>query len=111
MRLKPGIIRQPCDGWNCQGDCRYMVRISSWNFSSINDDGSPLFGLDWDGTAVGYKTRIWIEGQELSVLFTNYDGQDTACASAAGLYAEQLNESGTIGFALVQDDCHFRAEI
>jgi hypothetical protein len=77
----------------------------------FNDDGSAIFGLDWDGTAVGYEARIWFEDQELSILFTNYDDQDEACASAAGLYTVQINEDGTISFELVHDDCHFRMEI
>jgi len=75
------------------------------------DDGSAQFGLDWDGTAIGYAARVWFEGQELSIQFTNYDGQEDACAFAIGQYGVHVHANGAIGFIPIDDDCHIRAEI
>jgi hypothetical protein len=76
----------------------------------FNDDGSAQFGLDWDGSFAGYEATIWFEGQELSVRFTNYDGQDEACASTTGRYTVQLHQGESLSFVAVHDDCLFRMD-
>ena len=76
----------------------------------FNDDGSAQFGLDLDGTAIGYEAMIWFEDQELFVQFTNYDGHIEACASSIGRYTVQLHQGESISFTAVHDDCLFRME-
>ena len=77
----------------------------------FSDDGSAHFGLDWNGTAIGYEARIWFTGQGLSIQFANYDGQIKPCYSAVGLYNVHLLEDDTIRFVPVYDDCQFRMDI
>jgi hypothetical protein len=77
----------------------------------FNEDGSAQFGLDWDGTSMGDEAIIWFEGQALSVQFTDYEGQDEACASAIGRYTVQLYQGESISFTAVHDDCQFRMDI
>ena len=76
----------------------------------FNDDGSAQFGLDWDGSFAGTEAMIWFVGQEMSVRFTNYDGQDEACASTIGRYTVLLHQGESISFAAVHDDCLFRMD-
>lgn len=77
----------------------------------INNDGSAQFGLDTDGTPIGYSAMMWFEDQQLSVLFTNYDGPNETCRSAVGFYTVQLHQGGAIRFETVHDECRFRQEI
>ena len=77
----------------------------------FNDDGSAHFGLDWDGTEIGYEARIWFESQRLSILFTDFDGHINGCSTSVGLYNVDLHSEGTISFKPVHDDCQFRMEI
>ncbi len=105
LRLEPGqatMVEEIAGTWHA-----FPVGL----VLQFNDDGSAQFGLDWDGTAIGNEAEIEFEGQELSIRFTNYDGQNEACASSAGLYTVQLHQSGNISFEPVQDDCQFRMDI
>lgn len=76
----------------------------------INPDGSAQFGLDRDGTVLGHQAQMWFEGPELSVRYTDYEGQDAACAKQTGHYTVDTYESGNITFIPVEDDCRSRME-
>ena len=76
----------------------------------FNNDESAQFGLNTDGTTLGYDAIISFEGELLSIRFTNYDGENAPCHEQAGLYTVQLHQGGQISFDPARDDCLFRLE-
>lgn len=77
----------------------------------FNDDGSADFGLNAAGEAIGYEARVWFEGQQLFIAFTNFDGESEVCGTKVGSYVVQLLEDGSITFRSIADACHFRSDI
>jgi hypothetical protein len=76
----------------------------------FGDDGTAQFGVDNDGTTLGYDAQTWFEGTHLFVRFEDYDGASEACATDIGIYEVELLESGNLRFVHGQDDCEFRLE-
>jgi hypothetical protein len=76
----------------------------------FNDDGTARFGVDGDGTTLGYDTQTWFEGTRLFVKFATYDGESEAYATATGSYEVQLLDSGNLRFVNGQDECLLRAD-
>ncbi len=75
------------------------------------DDGTAHFGLDLEGTKIGYEGRMWFEGQKLSIMFTDYDDQINGCSTSVGQYSVELHTGGAIRFEPIHDDCQFRLQI
>ena len=76
----------------------------------FNDDGTAQFGVDSDGTTLGYEAQTWFEGTRLFIKFVAYDGVSEACATATGTYEVQLLDSGNLRFVRAQDECQLRVD-
>lgn len=76
----------------------------------FNDDGSAQFGVDSDGTTLGYDAQTWFEGTRLFIRFVASDGLSEACAAATGTYEVQLLDSGNLSFVHAQDECQLRVD-
>jgi len=74
-------------------------------------NGTAHFGVDQGGKAFGFEAETWMNGETLSFMFTNYDGEDEACRSATGVYQIGLAASGAINFLAVDDQCQMRVNI
>jgi hypothetical protein len=76
----------------------------------FNSDGSADFGVDTDGTPIGYQAHTWFEGDKLSIRFSNYDGAMESCRDATGVYQVQQLKGGNIRFVTIDDACQFRSD-
>lgn len=76
----------------------------------FNDDGSAQFGIDSDGTTLGYEAQTWFEGTHLFIKFIANVGLSDACANATGSYEVQLLDSGNLKFVDAQDKCQLRRD-
>jgi hypothetical protein len=77
----------------------------------FDPDGTAQFGVDPGGKAFGFEAETWMNGETLSIRFTNYDGQDDACRSATGVYQVSPAVDGAIKFLPVDDRCQMRVNI
>ena len=76
----------------------------------FKENGTAQFGVDSDGTTLGYDAQAWFEGTRLFIKFIDYDGASEVCGTATGIYEVQLLDSGNLRFVEVQDECRFRAD-
>lgn len=76
----------------------------------FNGDGSADFGVDTDGTPIGYQAQTWFEGDNLSIRFLDYDGAMDSCRDATGVYQVQQLDGGNIRFVTIDDACQFRSD-
>lgn len=76
----------------------------------FNGDGSADFGVDTDGTPIGYQAQTWFEGDKFSIRFSDYDGAIDSCRGATGVYQVQQLDDGNIRFVTINDACQFRSD-
>lgn len=76
----------------------------------FNADGTAQFGVDSDGTTLGYEAQTWFEGTRLFVKFVDNDGPSAACANEIGSYQVQVLETGNLKFVDAIDDCQLRID-
>jgi hypothetical protein len=77
----------------------------------INQAGDVQFGLDSDGHGIGLEADAWFSGNELHLVYIDYDGAALECRAAEGIYEVQMLPNGSLKFMAIADDCQVRRQL